>query len=275
MMRFLAKLCLIPICLITLLTVDKIRHSDAVGIFMSLIHKGNHNIEIFFLSDEELFDSLKMDDDYVQKLYQMLKDTTNILEIAGIEYSLDGGALLGALRNQSLIPWDDDVDIMVLKKQKFLSTTPIFEKLGYRVCSDDGFYKIKPTKGEAPFIDLYVVKVMYGCKTLEYEEGSLNKLWGRRWLPNVNDFFPLKKYKIGPLNIYGPQNARNFIKDCYKNWNKEIKISRNHHNMKHNTRIFRPYRGVFTAKSLPKDQLTDNRELIASELKLLKNHRPN
>ncbi|WP_312700201.1 LicD family protein [Sedimentibacter sp.] len=81
----------------------------------------------------------------------ILKEVDRICKKNNIEYFLDSGTALGAVRHQGFIPWDDDIDIGMTRANynKFLT-------VAQKELKDDFFLQTKDTDPKAPY---YFAKV--------------------------------------------------------------------------------------------------------------------
>lgn len=79
---------------------------------------------------------------YQLTLLEMLKEIHEICEKNKIEYWIDSGTLLGAIRHKGFIPWDDDLDICMTRSnyEKFIE---VIEKS----LPDGMLYEMKHSKG--------------------------------------------------------------------------------------------------------------------------------
>ena len=72
-------------------------------------------------TNQELRDKYNPDNSILRKaqlrMLDMLIYIDNICKEQDIKYSLDGGNVLGAIRHGGFIPWDDDVDIILERKE--------------------------------------------------------------------------------------------------------------------------------------------------------------
>ena len=60
---------------------------------------------------------LLSDKECKDRLLQMLKFLDKVCKDNNIKYSIIGGTAIGALRNKGFLPWDDDIDIILLKDE--------------------------------------------------------------------------------------------------------------------------------------------------------------
>lgn len=131
---------------------------------------------------------------------EILVDVKKVCDENGIGYFLSGGTLIGAMRHGGFIPWDDDVDIGMLRPEfeKFKEIAQ--EKLGNKY-----FFQSWDTDAEFPFASAKVRKI----GTLYREATSINTNYHSELFI---DIFPYDNY---PDNIDGQMKQGKEI-DTYR-----------------------------------------------------------
>jgi len=160
----------------------------------------------------------------VLQLYQMMKDVHEVLGRHGIDYWADSGTLLGAVRHEGLIPWDDDLDICIRTEQAqaLVEMEPIFHRLGYRLVEHGASWKVFPDAGRPydpplpwkfPFLDIFTMRREADRFRYTVDDGCRRD--GEPLFLTPDELFPLADYRFGAFSIRGPRSAAPQLESRY------------------------------------------------------------
>lgn len=152
-----------------------------------------------------------------------LRDADEILFSAGVDYCVMFGTLLGLVRHAGLIPWDDDLDIIIFDVEKFENKCRRrFEERGYVVFDDnrniDGTlkrcgYRIHSELG-IPVAGQSWKFPWLGAWEPEFKNSTMTLL-PEKFVYSVADFFPLQRRAFLDFSVNLPRLPTEILKQYY------------------------------------------------------------
>jgi len=193
-------------------------------------------------------------------LYALMQRVHALFTSHNIPYFIDYGTLLGAVRNKGLIPYDNDLDIGILKRDLRQLHSLISRKkwrdirhpnqgmyAGFEFRSPafkDLFIYIHTADQDSSDIHLLRIGLKknprFSCDIFVYEKGPYKRLQMtsaklRQWYPlgyyAIDDVFTPKDQldltllRFGPTHVYGFKNHTPYLNQIYPGWERSAVVN--------------------------------------------------
>jgi phosphorylcholine metabolism protein LicD len=189
----------------------------------------------------------RMDPREVGLFYHLMMRVDRIFKDHHIHYWATCGTLLGAVRHQGMVPWDDDIDLSMMEDEisRLEGLRSVFAKEGlalyYR--PDFGFYKIYPVDGSSitqketletypwkfPFVDIF--PMTYENGKIDYARRVWKEIFPREYFLAEDVLPPCLELPFGPLTLPVPSHYLGYLTQMYgEDWNQVAYIQFCHRN---------------------------------------------
>lgn len=171
-----------------------------------------------FNLEEEIIDGYKVSKEMKQIWnieFEMLKELIRVCEKHNLKFVVDSGTLLGTVRHKGFIPWDDDIDVVMLREDydKLLALPenefkyPIFLQSAY---SDKGYFR-----GHAQLRNSMTTGILpYEAEKVQFNQGIFIDIFP---LDEMSKFEIINKFKCYRVKLNLKKFRLMFYKDESKN----------------------------------------------------------
>lgn len=132
-------------------------------------------------------------------LVEILKEIDRVCQKNNIKYWLDSGTLLGAMRHDGFIPWDDDVDVCVLRSDYHCLLKCLKRDLGSDFKLHNGHKAIRNAVNYCPITRVFNTKILVSRKKDKQGNPIFEPIW-IDILPLENGTLAIKRFVE---NTYG------------------------------------------------------------------------
>lgn len=188
-----------------------------------------------------------VDDKIHKRLYDLTAKFITLCQKSQIQYWAICGTALGALRHQSIIPWDDDVDMAIDDRDSLRFTQAIYKYATilhldiqrppashflfgvWRIGSSDGPILLKNNITADPRIDVHLMKPNLEHTAFVFARPILRACFSQTKIPIDlgQQHMKVQQAKFGPISIQVPRPIEPYLTQEFgPNWKTECRVAK-------------------------------------------------
>tara|TARA_R110000787_G_scaffold210123_1_gene319989 strand:+ start:91 stop:651 length:561 start_codon:yes stop_codon:yes gene_type:complete len=143
----------------------------------------------------------------VNELYELFNYLVSMLDKYAIPYACAGGTLLGTIRSEGLIQWDDDIDITIERCHipTFLWLKSIMTDGGkYELVKVGKYMKLKYNN---IFIDIFII-----------DDGIYPQKTWSEYNFKEDEYYPLQDAMFGYIKVKVPNKYNDYLNRTFPDW---------------------------------------------------------
>lgn len=187
---------------------SSLNFTDKFNIIPKILSSLEHMTDI-------LFSNVEKPHSEAEKMYISLHYLDKVMKHYNINYSIYGGTLLGAIRHSDFIPWDDDIDILLLNDEiSKINNIDMMERFGmcfYYNNNDSGYASFSfVLDGEIMTIDVFIYELI-NENIYDYKSSHFREICPGRII-HITDIYPYKSLRLNSMTVQSINNPLPYLK---------------------------------------------------------------
>ena len=148
------------------------------------------------------------------QVLQVLRHFDTIAEEHGIDYTISGGTLLGAIRHDGFIPWHHIARCDIPREQASRLEQAYNQPSQYTISKSEEGYKIMAVRTSQILLEVFLTEFIPEQEVFHYTSPRIRSRYPT-YRNGYSEVYPRRRYVFEDLTLWGPANGITLAQRTY------------------------------------------------------------